>query len=91
MKTVKLMNGAGLLSTPEQISVSFTTASVTPVDATVYIETLDKATQLKAKEPSSNGKTDAKKSEPKDEGPKAHDEAVKKLDESGRSMIEDDL
>lgn len=54
-------------------------------------ETLDKATQLKAKESaSSNGKTDAKKVEPKDD-PKAHDEAVKKLDESGRSMIEDDL
>jgi hypothetical protein len=57
-------------------------------------ETLDKATQLKAKETSSsNGKTggDAKKVEPKDESPKAHDEAVKKLDEGGRSMIEDDL
>jgi hypothetical protein len=55
-------------------------------------ETLDKATQLKARETSSNGKTgDTKKVEPKDEGPKAHDEAVKKLDEGGRSMIEDDL
>jgi hypothetical protein len=54
-------------------------------------ETLDKATQLKAKESSSgNGKTDAKKSEPK-EDTKAHDDAVKKLDEGGRSMIEDDL
>lgn len=55
-------------------------------------ETLDKATQLKAKESaSSNGKTDAKKSEPEDGSAKAHDDAVRKLDESGRSMVEDDL
>lgn len=56
-------------------------------------ETLDKATQLKARDPSPNGKSgDAgKKAPPKDDGPGAHDDSLKKLDESGRSMISDDL
>jgi hypothetical protein len=52
-------------------------------------DTLDKATQLKRKAAAGNGngKVDKKSAEDKT----AHDKAVKKLDEGGRSIINDDL
>lgn len=50
-------------------------------------ETVDKATQLKRKTAAGNGKVEKKSAEDKT----AHDNAVKKLDEGGRSMISDDL